>query len=126
MGDQRIATRTLYYNADKSALVEEGSPEAAFLFARAGSPVDPAEAARLKFAEHEARAAYDAQADHAAKHGGDTEAAAQGKRAKMFQGVPDPDGPPAEGERAGLEDDEKAASGAESKAVSKAPANKSK
>lgn len=116
-----IADRTLYLNADRSAVVEEGSPDAAFLLARAGASVDDATAAQYKL-KLQAAPVYDAAADHAAKHGGDTEAAARAKRQRVIEGVPDPDGPPVEGERAGLEE----AKADEPKAVSKAPANKGK
>lgn len=113
-----IADTTLYLNADRSAVVEEGSPDAAFLLVRAGAAVDDATAAQYKLTLQPAPV-YDAQADHAAKHGGDTEAAARARRQRMLEGVQDPDGPPVEGERGNLE-----AAPDEPKAVSKAPANK--
>jgi hypothetical protein len=41
------ADRNLYHNADKSKVVEEGDPEAAFLAIAEGQEVPDAEAARL-------------------------------------------------------------------------------
>lgn len=38
--------RALYLNADKSEVVEEGSPDAAFLLVGAGSEIDDADAAK--------------------------------------------------------------------------------
>lgn len=147
---QAIAAETLYYTADRSRLVPEDSPDAAFLFVRAGSPFDPAEAQRLGYTgQAEFSADYDAKGDHAAKHGGETQAQATAARAALFdtnarQGQ-DPDGPPAPGERGNLEppadaapaepvatdepslEDEKSAEDAPAtKAVTKPPANKSK
>lgn len=147
---QAIATETLYYTADRSRLVPEDSPDAAFLFARAGSPFDPAEAQRLGYSGPvEFSADYDAKGDHAAKHGSETQQQATAARAALFapdarQGQ-DPDGPPAPGERGNLEppvsatsaepvstdepspEDEKSAEDAPAtKAMSKPPANKGK
>lgn len=124
---QRVATETLFYNADKSKLVPEGDAAAAYLFVREGSPIDEAEALRLGYTGNLAEVAeYNARADHAAKHGGDTQAAADAKRAAMFAGVSDPDGPPVEGERSGdsLEAGAKAARTRATKAVDQAPENK--
>jgi hypothetical protein len=45
---QRISKKTLYLNADKSAVVGEGDPAAAFLLVRAGSAVNEDEVARLE------------------------------------------------------------------------------
>lgn len=120
---ERVAKTTKYYTADKARLVDEGDPEGVYLFVRAGSPIPTAEAERLNYTEADEVQAYNARADHALKHGGDTVAAADAKRARMFEGIPDPDGPPAEGERGDLE--EKAADAARAtKAVEKPPANK--
>jgi hypothetical protein len=120
MAPQRVAKRTAYYNADKTKLVKEGDPEAAFLFVREGSALrHPEEAERLKYSTFEEVDVYDAVADHTVKHGGETQAEADQKRAAMLAGVPDPDGPAVEGERG-----EKAQTPTATKAVSKAPANK--
>lgn len=45
---QRISTRTLYLNADRTKVLEDGDPDAAFLLVRAGSAVDEAAVARLE------------------------------------------------------------------------------
>jgi hypothetical protein len=42
-----IADRKLYLTRDKERIVEEGSPEAAYLFANSGTMIPDAEAARL-------------------------------------------------------------------------------
>lgn len=132
---QRIASRTVYATSD-GQLVDEGHADAAYLVAREGAAIDEAWAQRLGVdaarIDGTDATAYDARADHAAKHGGDTQAAADGKRARMFEGVADPDGAPAEGERADLGSEapanEAKAAGepAATKAVSKAPENKAK
>lgn len=43
-----IADRRLYLTADKTRLVEEGSPEAAFLYCTPGQTLEEAEIAKLK------------------------------------------------------------------------------
>ena len=100
MATQRVAKRTAFYNADKSKLVAEDSPDAAFLFVREGSAIrDNAEADRLGYTDFEDAALYDAVADHERKHGGETQQQADANRAAMLAGEPDPDGAPVEGER---------------------------
>lgn len=120
---QRKATETLYMNADKTKLVKEGDPDAAFLFVRKGSAINDAESQRYGFKVSGSDVTvYDAIGDHEDKHGGETEAEAKQKRTAMLEGVPDPDGPAVEGERG-----EKATAAApNTKAVAKAPANKAK
>lgn len=121
MTTQRVAKRTAFYNADRSKLVAEDSPEASALFVREGTAVqDAAEAERLGYTDFEEAQVYDAAADHLVKHGHETAAEAERARQRMFAGQPDPDGPPVEGER-----DEKSLADAKgTKAVAKAPANK--
>lgn len=126
MAVERIAKHTMYYTADKERLVAEDSPEAAFLFVRAGSPIPAAEAERLGYTAADEAQVYDARADHLAKHGGETQRQADAARERMFagseaRGGEDPDGPTAAGERG-----EKAAAPQGSKAVERAPANKAK
>lgn len=45
---QRISTKTLYLNADRTRVLEDGDPDAAFLLVRAGSAVNEAAVARLE------------------------------------------------------------------------------
>jgi hypothetical protein len=80
MATQRVAKRTAFLNADKSKLVAEDSPDAAFLFVREGSAIrDNAEADRLGYTDFEDAALYDAGADHERKHGGETQQQADAK-----------------------------------------------
>ena len=119
---QRIAKETLYMNADRSKLVKEGDPDAAFLFVRKGSAINDAEAERLGFkASGSDTEPYDAVADHDEKHGGETELQAVEARQRMLAGQPDPDGPAVEGERGDLKSTD---APPQTKAVAKPPANK--
>lgn len=45
---QRISTKTLYLNADRTKVLEDGDPDAAFLLVRAGSAVNEEAVARLE------------------------------------------------------------------------------
>lgn len=68
----RIAKKTMYFTADRSRLVAEDDPEAAYLFVRAGSPIDDeAEAKRLGYKDTEDAPVYDAKAEHALAHATD-------------------------------------------------------
>jgi hypothetical protein len=99
---QRRATKTQYLTADRSRLVDEGDPDAAFLFVREGGSIDDAEATRLGLeVEGEDVPAYDAKRDHFEKHGGmdPTGPRERARRDAMLSGVDDPDGPAAPGER---------------------------
>lgn len=49
--------RALYLNADRTEVVEEGDPEAAFLLVGAGSEIDDADAARYGLGSHAKSAA---------------------------------------------------------------------
>ncbi len=103
-----VANKTLYLNADRTELVEEDSPDAAFLLARAGTRVDDADAERYGITG-EQPATYNAKQDHFEKHGGmdptadPREIAARGA---MLRGEDDPDGPAAPGERGNLSEAE--------------------
>lgn len=123
-----ISQKTLFLNADKTQVVDEGSEDAAFLLVRAGSELNDEDAKRYGVGGEQPRR-YDAIADHAAKHGGETVAEAGERRAAMLDGQPDPDGAPVPGERDTLDQpsqgDVKAQEQPrETKAVTKAPANK--
>lgn len=94
-----MASKTIYLTADGSRVVDEGDADAAFLLARAGTAIDDATAQQYGISG-EQPPVYDAVADHAEKHGGATPAQAAAARQDMLAGVPDPDGPAVEGERA--------------------------
>jgi hypothetical protein len=87
---QRVAKKTLYLNVDKTEVVSEDSPDAAFLLTQKGVVVDDAEVARLEKLgvkvnlDSEDAEAYDAKADHVALHEGETDAEAKAKRAALF------------------------------------------
>lgn len=49
------ADRRLYLTVDKSRIVEEGDPAAAWLFAGVGQPILPAEIARYRLGERDGR-----------------------------------------------------------------------
>lgn len=115
---QFVSDKTYFLNADKSKVVAEDDPDASFLLVREGAAIDQAEADRYGL-KLQAVEVYDAVADHAAKHGGETAADANARRTAMLAGEPDPDGSAVEGERG-----EKARAATENKAVAKAPANK--
>lgn len=73
---QRVSSKTLYLNADKSKFVDEDSPDAAFLFVRKGSAVNESEYKRLeglgvnmKAVTAEAHPNFDARAAHVAEFG---------------------------------------------------------
>lgn len=119
------ATRDLFLNADKTKVVEEDDPEAAYLLVNKGRTLQDKEYAGLDMPRSgSATTAYDAKADHEAKHRGETNAEAKRKRAAMFDPNrdDDPDGPPAEGERSGVK---AAKQPPETKAVTRAPSDKS-
>jgi hypothetical protein len=75
---QRTAKKTLYLNADRTKLVDADDPAARFLLVREGSAVNESEVKRLEKAGVSLKAlttegveAYDARADHEARHAGD-------------------------------------------------------
>jgi hypothetical protein len=113
-----VAKQTVYTNADRSELAEEGTP-GALLLAREGAFISEVDAKQFKVKTDEDEV-YDAVADHEAKHGGETEEQARAARQRMLEGQPDPDGPAVEGERSGV----KASAPKENKAVKNAPDNK--
>lgn len=83
---QRISKTTVFLNADKTKAVSEDSPDAAFLFVRAGSAVNESEAARLEKngvtlnLKTEDTVDFDARAAHEAEHGtNETRAALEAK-----------------------------------------------
>lgn len=60
----------LFLTADRARVVRADDPEAAFLFVGAGGQVSDADAARYGLKDlNDAAPAYDAKADHAARHG---------------------------------------------------------
>lgn len=96
----------LFLTADRERVVRAGDPEAAFLLVGAGGTVDDETVKRYGLADlDDAPAAYDAKADHEAKHGGETPAEAEAKRQAMLAGQSDPDGPAVAGERGDLDDE---------------------
>lgn len=126
-----VATKTVFLNADGEPVAEDDAG-AATLLVREGTYISEGDAKRYNVAT-EPESLYDAVADHEAKHGGETEAQARAARTRMLEGQPDPDGPAVEGERgdvtAATSDepatDEKATDAPpDTKAVTKAPANK--
>ena len=121
----KVAKERLYLTADGTRVVREGDPDAASLFVAKGRDVSDADIEKYQLAKlvEGGPVAYDAIADHDAKHGGETEQDAALKRQAMLDGQPDPDGPPADGERGNL-DEKQVTSPKATKAVTKAPANK--
>lgn len=118
----RIADKDYYANAD-GKLVSEA--DAHIVVARKGTAISEDTAQRYGIKGGTEAPVYDAVADHEAKHGGETDADAEAKRARMFDPTKpgDPDGPPVAGERGDL--DTKATDAPpDTKAVSRAPANK--
>jgi hypothetical protein len=113
-----VAKKTVYLNADRTKMVSEGHADATFLLAREGAYISEADAKQYGVGGDEPQA-YDAIADHAEKHGGETQEEADRKRLAMFEGQPGPDGPVVEGERS-----KKAIAPADNKARSRAPENK--
>lgn len=114
----RIADKD--YFADENGKLTKAGDSARVLVARKGTAISEAAAAQYGLDKLSEADTYDAVADHEAKHGGETDAEANEKRAAMMAGQPDPDGPAVAGERG-----EKATDGpASTKAVSRAPANK--
>ena len=101
-----VAVKTVYLNADKTRVVEEGSPDAMFLLAREGAFISEDDAARYGVTGA-TPAAYDAAAAHAIRHGGETQEEADRRRAAMLEGQ-----------------GEKAAAPVGNKAISRAPENK--
>ena len=87
---QRVSKQTLYLNADKTKLVPEGDPDAAFLFVREGSAVNESEAARLEKSgvkvnlSTEEVEPFDARAAHEALHAGETDAEAKARHDAQF------------------------------------------
>jgi hypothetical protein len=101
----RTSTHRLFLTADRTRAVREGDPEAAYLLVNAGGQVSDADAERYGLADlNDAPAAYDAKADHEAKHGNETQAQADARHQAMLAGQPDPDGPAVDGERGDLAD----------------------
>src|SRR5215216_4592895 len=94
-----VATVGAYYTADRSRVVGEGDPDAAYLLVNAGSSLDGLSEADRKAYDNFAAGKvdtvqeYDAVADHAAKHGSETQAEADAAQQRMLAGEPDPDGP---------------------------------
>lgn len=95
---ERVADKDYYADAD-GKLVEADDPNAAFLVAREGTAVSDAAAKQYGLESLQVAETYDAVADHAVKHGRETEAQAADARQRMLAGQPDPDGEPVEGER---------------------------
>lgn len=96
---QKVADRDYWADADGN-LVDADDPNAAFLVARAGTAVSDAAAQRYGLDRLTEAEAYDAVADHAAKHGGETDAQAAEARQRMLSPTGgDDDGPAVEGER---------------------------
>ena len=98
---QLISKKTFYHTADRSRIVEEGDPDAAFLIVRAGGAIEQAEAERLGISGQRAPV-YDAKRDHFEKHGGVDPTLDTAGRQRMLSGEDDPDGPAALGERGNL------------------------
>jgi hypothetical protein len=70
MADKVKATERLYLNADKSKVVPEGDPEAAFLFATPGTEISAEDAAKYGLGAKKAAAKpADKQAAPAANKG---------------------------------------------------------
>ena len=105
-----VAVKTVYLNADKTRVVEEGSPDAMFLLAREGAFISEDDAARYGVTGA-TPAAYDAAAAHAIRHAGETQEEADRRRAAMLEGAVAPDG-------------EKGLAPVGNKAISRAPENK--
>ena len=80
-----VAVKTVYLNADKTRVVEESSPDAMFLLAREGAFISEDDAARYGVTGA-TPAAYDAAADHAIRHAGETQEEADRRRAAMLEG----------------------------------------
>lgn len=86
---QRVSKETLYLNADRTNLVKEGDPDAAFLFVREGSAVNESEAARLEKSgvklnlKTEGTVDFDARAAHEAEHNTKAVTAAPANKAKQ-------------------------------------------
>ena len=82
---QRISKHTLYLNSDRSKVVKEGDPDAAFLLVREGSAVNESEVARLEKAGVKVNLStdeapdFDARAAHEAEHGTNESRAAAAK-----------------------------------------------
>lgn len=104
---QRISKKTLYLNADRSKVVAEDDPDAAFLFVRAGSAVNEHEAARLEKDGVKLNLSTD---DH------EVPSARELHEAQYNPATEEPKAPA----------DAKAAEPKANKAVAKAPANKAK
>lgn len=113
-----VAKKTIYLNPDGKPVAEDAD-DAATLLVREGTYISEADAKQYRVSTDEAPV-YDAVADHAARHGGETDAQARAARERMLEGQPDPDGPAVEGERG----DVKATTPTATKAVTKAPENK--
>lgn len=136
---QRVANQTLYFTADRKRLVKESDADAAFLFVREGAAIDEDALRAYEQAggtvpgnlTGEEVQAYDAVADHARKHGGESDREAARNRERMLAGVEpnggqDVDGPPAEGERGDPPVKAQEQDVEQTKAVSRAPANKAR
>lgn len=102
---QIIADKDYFMTADRTRVVDEGSAEAAFLLARAGSPISPIDAAKYGITGAFAPGP-DAVSPAEAKPGGDLDAFG------MTSAAP------------GVTTDEKALPRADTKMLSKAPATK--
>ncbi len=137
-----ISEKTLFLNADRTQVVDEGSDDAAFLLVRAGSELNDQDAQRYGISGAQPMR-YNAKVDHFEKHGGmdpQADPREQAARARMFSGEDDPDGPAAPGERGTLNESAQEPAGdgpregdmdtkamdqpRETKAVGKPPANK--
>lgn len=121
----KVAKEAIWLTADDQP-VKAGDARAACLLVAAGLELSDDEIAQYKVGKLVAdpAEAYDAVADHEAKHGGETPEQAAQARQRMLDGESDPDGPPAEGEHGNLDDESKAAKARPNKAA-KAPENKS-
>src|SRR5215210_4354171 len=82
---QYIASRRLWLTADKSRIVEDGDPAAAFLLCGAGAAVSAEDVARYGLARVVTPApVFDAITHHEDMHGGETPEQARQARERMF------------------------------------------
>lgn len=101
-----VSKERLFLNADKSKVVKEGDPDAAFLLVGEGGTVDKETAEEYGLKNLSAAPEpFDAKAEHELLHAGETEEQAKARRAAMFENKAK-SGPPAD------------------KALPKAPSNK--
>lgn len=99
----KVSDKTLYLNADRTKVVDEGSEDAAFLLVREGGVLSAEDAERYGISGED-EVIYDAKRDHYEKHGGQDPTLDVAGRAAMLRGEDDPDGPAAPGERGNVEE----------------------